>query len=385
MAGQKTHSGLAKFIDTERVAIVAEWETFARSLLPEGTTMTRVALRDHADEILTAIVGDLDASQSGAEQSKKSKGHGHANRMSEMGQLHASLRVESGFDVGQMVSEYRALRATVHRMWEKGGTDPAGVTRFNEAIDEAITEGVKSFTQTTQRFRDQTLGILGHDLRNPLGGIVMGATMLVNAEELSDRSVRVAARVLNSANRMNRMISDLLDLTRTRFGDAIPIERAPVDLEPLFRQVIAEFDGLSAGSLTIKIEGDMKGEWDGDRMTQVFSNLVGNAIQHGAPGKPIRLSARGSRDEVRVEVHNSGPPIPERALPTIFDPVLREAQNQKHGGLGLGLYISSQLVIAHGGTLKVTSTKAGGTTFTARMPRHVPAPSAPHAPAAVKA
>lgn len=118
------------------------------------------------------------------------------------------------------------------------------MTRFNESIDEALTEAVKSFTETTEHYRDQSLGILGHDLRNPLSGIVMGSTLLINSQELSDKSVRIAARMLSSAKRMDRMIGDLLDLTRTRFGDLLPVLPAPIDLSPLCQQVVAELEGL---------------------------------------------------------------------------------------------------------------------------------------------
>ena len=252
---------LAEFIDVERATIVAEWESFARSLLPVSSTMTAVDLRDHADQILSAIVRDMRSRQTNAEQTEKSMGRGEAQNLGEMGQIHAALRIEFGFKLGQMVAEYRALRASVLRLWENKGVDPGGVTRFNEAIDEALTEAVDRFTETTEHYRDQSLGILGHDLRNPLSAIIMGATLLINAEELSDRSVSVAARMLNSANRMNRMIGDLLDLTRTRFGDLIPVVPTPIDLDPLCRQVVAELEGLRpAGDLTFKGDGDLRGD-----------------------------------------------------------------------------------------------------------------------------
>jgi signal transduction histidine kinase len=224
---------LAEFIDAERATIVAEWETFARTLLPAAGGLTALALRDHADEILSAIVRDMKSRQSGREQAEKSKGHGDAQHLEEVGQLHAGLRIESGFGLAQMVSEYRALRASVLRLWEKTGSDPGGVTRFNEAIDEALTEAVNRFTETTEHYRDQTLGILGHDLRNPLSAIITGSTLLVHSENLDDRSLGIAARMLNSANRMDRMIGDLLDLTRTRFGDLIPVVPARIDLAAL--------------------------------------------------------------------------------------------------------------------------------------------------------
>jgi signal transduction histidine kinase len=363
---------LADFIHAERLAIVREWETFARSLLPAAGGLTTLALEDHADEILTVIVRDMTSRQTPAEQAEKSKGKGAARALGEVGRLHARLRLESGFKLGQVVAEYRALRASVLRLWEKRDeNDPAGLTRFNEAIDEALSVAVDGFMEMSDHYRDMSLGILSHDLRNPISSIVTGATLLVNAEENSDKTVKVAARMLNSAQRMNRMIGDLLDLTRTRFGERIPIVPAPMDLDPLCRQVIAELEGLRpVGDLRFTRDGNLHGEWDGDRIAQALSNLVRNAIQHGNSSDPIAIRAKDNGNEVRLEVHNSGPTIPPSALTTIFEPLVRHAADErKRPGLGLGLYITSQIVLAHGGTLEVTSTEAGGTTFSVHLPR----------------
>jgi signal transduction histidine kinase len=168
------------------------------------------------------------------------------------------------------------------------------------------------------------------------------------------------------------MIEDLLDLTRTRFGDLIPVTRAPIDLDPLCRQVIAEFEGLGPpGALRFTAKGNLCGEWDADRISQVLSNLVRNAVQHGVPGEPISLVARDDGEAVVVEVHNSGPAISPRALATLFEPMVRHVKDDRaNAGLGLGLYIASQVVLAHGGTLDVTSTDAAGTVFAAHLPRH---------------
>ncbi|GAC1352831.1 MAG: hypothetical protein NVSMB1_19660 [Polyangiales bacterium] len=251
-------NGLAEFIDEKRVKIVAAWEEFARSLLPAAGSMNAVALRDHAEEILSAIIRDMRSRQTAAEQSEKSKGRGEAQALGEMGQIHAALRIENGFKLGQIVAEYRALRASVLKLWEAEGSDPGGVTRFNESIDEALTEAVDRYNTTTEHFRDQTLGILSHDLRNPLAGIVMGATSLTRMKTQDDKIVEIAKRMLKSAQRMNRMIDDLLDLTRTRFGDRVPVVAAPMDLEPLCRQVVAELEGLRpVGGLTFTKTGDL--------------------------------------------------------------------------------------------------------------------------------
>ncbi len=366
-------AGLAEFIDKERVRIVAEWETFARTLLPAASGMTGAGLRDHADQILTAIIDDMNSRQTDAEQAEKSKGRGRAKAMEAIGKLHATLRIEDGFKVGQLVAEYRALRAGVLRLWEDLGTDPVGVTRFNEAVDDALTEAIDAFTETTEHFRDQSLGILGHDLRNPLAAIITGSTLLIGAEGLDDHTVRIAARMLTSANRMSRMIADLLDLTRTRFGDRIPVVPSAIDLEPLCRQVVAELEGVRPGDqLRFTATGDLRGEWDGDRIAQVLSNLVSNAIQHGGKTDPIEVVARDNGDEVILEVHNGGPAIPPNALKTIFEPMVRHNSDvQTTSGLGLGLYIASQVALAHGGTIDVASTDSAGTTFTVHLPRRV--------------
>jgi signal transduction histidine kinase len=371
---------LAEFIDRERRTIVAEWESFARTLLPAAGGLNALALRDHADEILTAIIRDMNSRQTTTEQTEKSKGRGQAHQLGEMGKIHATLRIEIGFKLGQMVAEYRALRASVLRLWEKIGGDPGGVTRFNESIDEALTVAVDSFTETTERYRDQSVGILSHDLRNPLSGIILGATMLMppegreSGQEGTDKGVGVICkRILSSARRMDRMISDLLDLTRTRFGKQIPVTRAPIDLEPLCRQVLAELEGQCPTRLRFSSEGDLHGVWDGDRLAQVLSNLIRNAIQHGGTQAPITLVALGVGGEVLLKVHNGGPAIPEEALPHIFEPMVRHVETQKNTGLGLGLFIAFQVVMAHEGTLEVTSTADGGTTFTARLPRQAPA------------
>lgn len=367
--------GLAEFIDRERITIVAEWEAFARTLLPGAAGLSGPALRDHADQLLSAIINDMKSRQTDSEQSEKSKGRGQARAMGDIGKLHAALRIEDGFKVGQLVAEYRALRASVLRLWEKAGTDPGGVTRFNEAIDEGLTEAIENFTETTEHFRGLSLGILSHDLRNPLAAIIMGSTMLVGSEELDDHTVRIAARMLTSANRMDRLISDLLDLTRTRSGDRIPIVPVTIDLAPLCWHVVAELEGRRpAGELRFEARGDLHGEWDADRIAQLLSNLVSNAIQYGAKTEPIEVVAADDGGDVILTVHNGGPAIPENSLRTMFEPMVRHSQDAKtNSGLGLGLYIAAQVALAHGGTIDVASTDADGTTFTVHLPRHAPA------------
>jgi signal transduction histidine kinase len=375
---------LADFIAENHDAILADWETFAATRTPAASDMTRQELRDHARQLLDAAVEDLRSEQTALEQKRKAEGMGTARRMYRVAQEHALARARSGFRVDQLLAEYRAMRASVIRLWEQHGSaqrddvDRADLTRFNEAIDEAVTESVGRFTEQVEKYRDQFLAVLGHDLRNPLGAIKMTATFLSRSEDLSERHAKSALRIVNAAERANRIVSDLLDLTRTRLGQGISLERRPTNFGQVCRQVVDELEALHPDrELRLTCEGDLRGEWDEGRLAQIVSNLVGNALQHGDATKPVTVRVRpeaGRQDgQVVLTVHNWGPTIPEASLKTIFDPMVRSSTAGDYFGqpssLGLGLFIVRELVSAHGGTVAVRSSDAEGTTFTVQMPR----------------
>lgn len=303
----------ADFIRSNRERIIEEWEAFARTRLPAAAGMSKEVLRDHAGHLVDAVAADMELSQSPHEQEARSKGRGSEHRLDVVGETHAGLRVEAGFSVVQLVSEYRALRASVIRLWEESmpalpNAERTELTRFNEAIDQALTASLDRYTRKLGTYRDQSLGILGHDLRDPMGAIQTAATVLVRSEDLSAKHVKMASRILNSVTRMNRLVSDLLDLTRTRLGGGIPITPRPEDLGVICREVIEETRAHHPDRVVaFEPAGSLRGEWDGDRLAQVVCNLVSNAIQHGSEDTPITVAARDEGEHVLLTIHNEGP------------------------------------------------------------------------------
>jgi signal transduction histidine kinase len=221
-----------------------------------------------------------------------------------------------------------------------------------------------------EQFRERLLGIVSHDLRNPLSNILMTTQLLLRREGVPETVRPGVQRIATSADRMQRMISDLLDFTRATVGGGIPLERRPTSLCALVETTLEEFELTHPGRVVSTCaRGMTEGVWDPDRLVQVVSNLVSNALAHGDEGTPVRVRVWEDGTDHLFSVHNAGPPIPGELLPRIFDPFKRALGNGGRKGLGLGLYIVQQLVLAHGGTIEVRSTREEGTTFTVRLPR----------------
>ena len=369
---------LAEFILHNMEAILAEWEAFATTLLPAAAGMTPLALRDHAQHILEAVAKDLTTPQTREEQSEKSKGRAPkvASAPETAAQTHAVLRAQSGFDINQLVAEYRALRASVLRLWiDASPLDQTGVEdviRFNEAIDQAVAESVGHFHAQVERARNLLLGMLGHDMRSPLNTILTTASYLAALNAGEQVSV-AAARLIRSGASMQALLDDLVDFNRTRLGLGVKVVPSDIDLAAVVADELEQLRGAHPGRrIELEATGDGHGRWDGARLQQLLRNLVSNAIKYGSPNTTVRVMLRGEEAEVRLEVTNTGPTIDPSALSQIFDPLKRgAAQGDSHdarGGLGLGLFIVREIVRAHGGEVEVRSDR-GETTFAMRLPR----------------
>ena len=221
-----------------------------------------------------------------------------------------------------------------------------------------------------ERTRELFLATLGHDLRNPLNTITASAYLL--QRQPTEMTQKAANRIQSSANRMARMIEQLLDFTRARLGGGIPMAPKPADLAHICKTVVEEVEAQYPDRVQLVLSGDLEGVWDEDRITQVVSNLVGNGLDHGDPAKPVFVRLGSNDGAVQLEVTNSGQPIPPDLLPKIFDP-FRRGSHERYGaqkGLGLGLFIARTIVETHGGNLEVGSTDQE-TTFRMTLPRNL--------------
>jgi phosphoserine phosphatase RsbU/P len=243
-----------------------------------------------------------------------------------------------------------------------------------------IDEAKNALDELKQRaeFEEQLIGIVSHDLRNPLSAIGIAASMLLRRGNLDDHQGKAVARIVSSSERAARLIRDFLDFTQARSLGAIPIRPADANLREIARHVVDEVHlTFPERQASVEHHGAERGRWDADRISQVIGNLVSNAFQHSPPDAPVRVVSRGEEKQAVIEVRNQGPPIAADDLPRLFAPFQRGGGAKPTSGrsIGLGLYISGQIVAAHGGTIEVDSAEGRGTTFTVRLPWQVPAPS----------
>lgn len=377
----------SSFIRDNLPAIIAEWDAFARTLLPAARTMSKVALRDHSREILLAICDNMDRRQTEAQRSAKSmQMAADCTAPESAAATHGELRHLAGFDLLQLVGEFRAMRASVLALWRRSAIDMTGdaaieeIIRFNEALDQALAESVDSYSARVDVSRDMFMAVLGHDLRGPLSGMAMTGLLLSKAGVSEATVLQASARIGRASKAMNRLITDLLEFTSSRLGSGIPIEKSACDLRKICDEAV---DAARAEHPGVQFDVQMLGELDIDadvnRLQQVLSNLLSNAVQHGDRRQPVVFGADGRSDDIVLHVANRGNPIPPGALQVIFEPLVQAPSDasdvvdeRSKTSLGLGLYIVREIVRGHDGTITVESSAEAGTTFTIQLPRRRP-------------
>ena len=374
---------LSEFIIRNMEHILVEWEAFAKTTLPAAETMSSLALRDHAKLILEAAVKDIETSQTKLQQSDKSKGLAPLPAGNETAAAtHGVLRQLAGFDLVQLGSEYRALRASVIKLWKAQLTDLNDaefndMMRFNEAIDQALAESIASYSDAVDRSRETFLAILGHDLRSPLSSIQMAAQLLLMSKTLDAQHLDFAARIKRNVSTMNGMIKDLLEYAGGQLGKKIPVNPIASNMGSICRAALDEVQSSYPESVfNFELKGNLDGYFDPARFQQVLSNLLNNAAKHAKHETPVTLSARSESETIIVEVKNFGQPISPESLQVIFNPLVQVSSNKSESSshrstsLGLGLFIAREIVEGHNGTIEASSSETDGTSFTVRLPQN---------------
>lgn len=360
---------LADTLRARREQLLDDWEQSVRHSLSESARMDRENLRDDIPRFIDRLIEWLDGESAETSPTVDPETTG----------AHARHRLELGVSLDHLIHEYRLLRQAIMRHLCEPDSRFDGplsdLVRLNDALDHAMAETVSTYVHERDSARDMLLAVLGHDLRNPLSAVQMASEALLTPKD--PQTVRNAAlRIGRSADRMEQMLSDLLDLVRSRFGVQMPIESTAGDLCEIARAAVDELKETNPSrQLSFSCRGETRGLWDSGRMGQLVSNLVANAIQHGSD--PITVELDGNDGVVHLSVANCGAPISEEGQRDLFKPFRTLAQGDTRVNLGLGLFIVSEIVRRHGGAIDVTSTDEG-TTFSVRLPRILEAGNSTH-------
>jgi len=367
---------LAEFMLQDMNQILADWDGFAAAQLPAAEYMTKLALRDHGEEILQAVARDLKTMQTGAAQPTNLLAPPPVvtDAPETAAQTHAILRAQQGFSIQQLAAEYRALRASVQRLYLNAVNHDmvvlADIIGFNDIIDAVLTDSIGFFSAQMEVSRNLFLGMIGHDLRNPMQTIQASSRYLSSLNAGEDIS-RVAGVLTSSAAAMRALLDDLVDFNRTKLGMGLEVTLSDACMQALCEEEIAAFCATHPQRhIELVVNGNTRGRWDTTRTRQMIGNLVSNALTHGAQDGPVKVSVHGEDGYVRVEVCNTGPVIDQADLAWVFEPLVRHRTRTRTGaddGLGLGLFIVHAIVEAHGGTIEVRSDTTA-TVFSVRLP-----------------
>lgn len=368
------------FIKNHKEEITNEWVKFAQENINGVNKLELEEVRDHIKQMLARIVESMETSETDVEQENKSKGNKSMQTgESEAANQHGEQRADVGFDIMELSSEFRALRASVLRLWEskskeeKTEADFQEMIRFNEVIDELWMISLKRFDRKVDESKNWFMGILGHDLRNPLAAISGVQSILKLSKNLSEKEKSLIGRADSSVKRMKELINNLLELTNLRLGSGMTIERTQIDLSKQSEKIIQELQlSYPEAELIIDSPGPVQGEWDAIRLDQLMTNLITNAIRYGNPGGPVTVSISANGNKAFFKVHNEGQPVPEKIQEMISTGMFTKTNGDptKKDSYGLGLYIVKAIVDGHKGQMKVNSTEEEGTTFQITLPRN---------------
>lgn len=371
----------AHFIKNHHEDITNEWVKFAQENISDVNKLHIEEVRDHIKQMLDRIAENMEISETDVQQEKKSKGNKKMlDGESKAANQHGEQRADVGFNIMELSSEFRALRASVLRLWEENSNankteaDFQEMIRFNEAIDELWMISLKRFDSKVEESKNWFMGILGHDLRNPLAAIMGVQSILKLSKNLSDKERSLIGRSDSSAKRMRELIDNLLELTNLRLGGGLNINKTPVDLLEKSVKIVQELQ-LSYPEAEINIDspGPVQGEWDIMRLDQLMTNLITNAIRYGKPEGPVTVNIFEKGKDAFFEVHNEGPILPQSIKDMIATGKLTKTNGDpsNRDSYGLGLFIVKAIVDGHKGQLEAKSSEESGTTFRIILPKYL--------------
>jgi signal transduction histidine kinase len=352
--------GLAGYLRAHKREIAEDWERAVVRDLKELAGLDRGALLDHLPEVLDGLAAWIEGGGADGDAAFSALAAGHALQ-----------RLGFGIELAAVNVEYAWLRQVIMQhvlALPRSPDHEEQLIKVNQGIDRAIQFAIRRYTTHRDHLRDRFIGILGHDLRNPLSAAAMATQRLLQSETLGEADRKRVLVIERATERMGRMIRDVLDFARGHLGDGIPATVAECDLGELCRAAV---DEIRSAHPTRRIElgtsGDLLGTFDRERLLQAMGNLLSNAVQHGED--PIRLEVWEADDHTALftRVTNAGQVIPSESIPRLFDPFVH-AGDERKGNLGLGLYIVAQIALAHGATYDVSSSERE-TVFTFRWPR----------------
>jgi signal transduction histidine kinase len=354
---------IAVHLRDHKQAISDDWERAVIADLTELARLDRGALIDHLPEVLDGLAAWVDGRTADAELAFSALADGHAIQ-----------RLGFGIELAVVNIEYAWLRRVVLQHLLAVPSSPEvreQLNRLNEGLDRAIHLAVRRYTEHRDYVRDRFIGILGHDLRDPLGAASIASDELLRFGALGDEDKKLVATIQRAVGRMSRMVRDVLDFASGHLAGGIPVTPVRDDLAEICRVAVDEARSTYPKRvIELRTDGDLGGSFDRDRVLQVLGNLISNALHHGTDPVVVTAAEAADRRSVTTGVRNRGEPIPPALVPRLFEPFVH-AGDSRRGSLGLGLYIVAQVARAHGGTHEVTSLD-GVTTFTIRWPRTPP-------------
>jgi signal transduction histidine kinase len=395
---------LADFILANLEPILVDWESFARSIWPKGAHADPAELRDEAGDILRLTAVDMQSGQTAVQRADKSRGQGlqegDGNELTQMSASHGRGRVVSGLELWAVVAEYRALRASVLRLWRESEPVPDlhdldDVTRFNESIDQSLSHAVRSYAEQVERNRetlmaaeraarkeaeaanqakDLFLATLSHEMRTPLNAIVGWLNILRHEDGATKHFAEGLKVIERNTIAQAQLIDDLLDVSRIVSGK-LRVDFQPCELADVVNAGLnATRTAADARGISLHVRLDpaaSTASCDRVRIQQVVWNLVSNAIKFTPKGGHVHVTLSREASGFQIQVTDTGQGISPDLLPHVFDR-FRQADSsprRRFAGLGLGLSIVKYIVEVHGGTVEATSPGEGkGSTFTVCLP-----------------